>query len=195
MVETACKYELDLDDVPADRQTEYKDALSKAYLRRATAYEHVEKYELALVDYRASMALVPGAKGASDGITRCSKAMRTPTKDDTVQIEQPTVSKPLNLSDGGHMAMAEFDPFNQSATTAKPANALLDLSSMLSPPSASFVQPVVSEAELQNSERVQAFRAKDLQQQAEDAEKFRLKDEIDGKVNPSPSPFIYADCS
>ncbi|KAI8927863.1 hypothetical protein BC831DRAFT_450745 [Entophlyctis helioformis] len=48
----------------------------KSLLRRATAYEALEKWDLARDDYRRIMAVDAGVKGVSDGLSRCNKAFR-----------------------------------------------------------------------------------------------------------------------
>ncbi len=45
----------------------------KAYLRRAMAYEGLEKWQKAADDYRMAMELEPGTQAATEGFRRSSK--------------------------------------------------------------------------------------------------------------------------
>ncbi|KAG5465309.1 hypothetical protein CUR178_00008 [Leishmania enriettii] len=49
----------------------------KAYLRRGIAHEGMEKWKLALADYTKAQSLSPGVAGASQGILRCQRALRS----------------------------------------------------------------------------------------------------------------------
>ncbi|KAG5489888.1 hypothetical protein JKF63_00005 [Porcisia hertigi] len=49
----------------------------KAYLRRGIAYEGMEKWKLALEDYTKAQSISPGVAGASQGILRCQRALRS----------------------------------------------------------------------------------------------------------------------
>jgi stress-induced-phosphoprotein 1 len=48
----------------------------KALLRRAIAYEGLEKWKLALEDYQAIHHLSPGMTNVSQGVVRCQRALR-----------------------------------------------------------------------------------------------------------------------
>lgn len=48
----------------------------KAYIRRAIAYEGMEKWQLALNDYNEAKQLAPGLANVSQGILRCQRAIR-----------------------------------------------------------------------------------------------------------------------
>ncbi len=48
---------------------------SKAYQRRAMAYEALEKHKKALQDYTAAKENDPGNRQASDGVARCTKLL------------------------------------------------------------------------------------------------------------------------
>lgn len=48
----------------------------KALLRRAIAYEGLEKWKLALEDYNQVNMLSPGMSNVSQGVTRCQRALR-----------------------------------------------------------------------------------------------------------------------
>jgi stress-induced-phosphoprotein 1 len=49
----------------------------KAYLRRGIAYEGMEKWKLALEDYTKAQSISPGVAGASQGVLRCQRALRS----------------------------------------------------------------------------------------------------------------------
>lgn len=49
---------------------------SKALLRRAIAYEGLEKWQLALDDYNAINRISPGMSNVSQGVLRCQRAVR-----------------------------------------------------------------------------------------------------------------------
>lgn len=52
------------------------DTNVKAYIRRAIAYEGMEKWKLALDDYNKAKTLAPGLSNVSQGIVRCQRALR-----------------------------------------------------------------------------------------------------------------------
>lgn len=49
---------------------------AKAYMRRAIAYEGMEKWKLALADYEKAQRLAPGIQAVSQGVLRCQRALR-----------------------------------------------------------------------------------------------------------------------
>lgn len=49
----------------------------KAYIRRAIAYEGIEKWKLALEDYNTAMPLAPSLATISQGVLRCQRAIRS----------------------------------------------------------------------------------------------------------------------
>eukprot|EP00842_Homolaphlyctis_polyrhiza_P005101 jgi/Hompol1/5592/HPOL_004558-RA len=55
----------------------------KSLLRRATAYEAMEKWQLARDDYRTIMAADASVKGVSIGLARCSKALEPKSQIDS----------------------------------------------------------------------------------------------------------------
>lgn len=48
----------------------------KAYIRRAIAYEGMEKWKLALEDYNKAKSLAPSLSNVSQGVLRCQRAIR-----------------------------------------------------------------------------------------------------------------------
>lgn len=48
----------------------------KAFMRRAIAYEGMEKWKLALADYQAAQRLSPGISAVSQGVLRCQRSIR-----------------------------------------------------------------------------------------------------------------------
>ena len=155
IVEKMCMSELDLDDVADSQIHEYKDALSKACLRRATAYENIEHWEEAGKDYKKALEWNPNGKGAQDGIRRCAKAttsnIKSAENSTSAVIIEPT--KPVNNG---------------------PKSSGLDDLSFLA-------QPAPSNA-ADESERVSQMRAQDAEKERIDAEKLELKDEIDARL-------------
>lgn len=53
------------------------DTNVKAYLRRGIAYEGMEKWKLALEDYMKAQSISPSVAGASQGVLRCQRALRS----------------------------------------------------------------------------------------------------------------------
>ncbi|EPY28544.1 stress-inducible protein STI1 [Strigomonas culicis] len=49
----------------------------KAYMRRAIAFEGMEKWQKALDDYNVAKQLAPGLSNISQGILRCQRALRS----------------------------------------------------------------------------------------------------------------------
>ena len=180
-----CRRDLEC-DLTADEQRETRDALSKALLRRATAFENMEKYDDALQDYRACMEHHSGAKGASEGIRRCTQAISRKTKPVADPVAPNHSSAPQQQSSqAGVPKQDSFDPFaggpaqqQQSATSA-----LADLGLFASGPTISG--PSSSNATGNNfkSENVERLREKERAKEKEDEEKLRAKDGVDARLN------------
>ncbi|KAK7197254.1 stress-inducible protein STI1 [Novymonas esmeraldas] len=68
-------YSLMVDDCNA--AIEIDAANVKAYLRRGIAYEGMEKWKLALEDFTKAQSISPGVAGASQGMLRCQRALRS----------------------------------------------------------------------------------------------------------------------
>jgi hypothetical protein len=69
----------------------------KALLRRANAYEMMEKWEAARDDYRVIMGLDPNVKGVSAGLARVSNAL-APKSTAVVESIPQTATKPMAAS-------------------------------------------------------------------------------------------------
>jgi tetratricopeptide (TPR) repeat protein len=125
----------------------------KSLLRRATAFEALEKWEDAQSDYRKIMILDSSVKGVSLGLARCAKAL--------APVSQKSVPERKS---------------GPSSATPKVSNiSLLAQPQPASNHSDHQVKQAVDEA-------VQSFRAKSQQAEQEEALKFALKDKVDDKV-------------
>ena len=207
------EYDGDLDDgtVTVEQVQEYKDSISKALLRRATAYENMEKWEEAGRDYKRALDWNPGAKGAHDGIRRCGKAT---TRGQSMEAEDKVRGNHSGETNHGGSLLGgvdatdgfgAFDPFGASARTAKGTSAVNDLSFLAAPvgsqpkpaaaaatpfttatvvPPVKATPPAITTITNDNfkSERVEALREKDQQKLKEDEEKLAAKDSVDAMV-------------
>lgn len=157
-----CTDEQEYDDVSAEQWQEYRDSLAKAYLRRATAYENLEKWSDSLSDYKQAVRISPNAKGAAEGLRRCQNAHAK--RDEIVANSGPVQnSTPADFFD--RIAVAP----------AKPTSALGDLAAM-------HTQKPTPDLMVQPSEAVKALRAQDRQNETDDVEKLRVKDDVDMRL-------------
>jgi tetratricopeptide (TPR) repeat protein len=161
-----------------------KDQYTKALLRRASAYETMEKYDSAKDDYQKLINADPGiGKSVSDGLRRCQKAikMETDSKSETKdENNSPLISsnQSSNQYDFNEFMFSETSITTQSAsqsTFGAPLNAFgfIDPTASMST-SSIYVDP--------DNPAVVRLRDQARQQEFEDAEKFRLKDHVDQKI-------------
>ncbi|KAJ3192476.1 hypothetical protein HK101_006509, partial [Irineochytrium annulatum] len=139
----------------------------KSLVRRAAAYEAMEKWEAARMDYEALMRRDPTIKGVSQGLARARKALAPQTTQPAKQQQQRPAPAPVP-------ARSElenlFQPVNAFAPQAASAFAAPRASS-----SSSSVAP--------DGEAVKKLRAQNQQAEAEDAQKIALTDGVEAKIN------------
>ena len=142
----------------------------KSLLRRANAFEGMEKWEEAQADYRKILVIDPNVKSVSQGLARCAKALK------------PSEPAPADPS---------FDSgFGNAKTTKAPTSGMADFASFIQPApryttlslgltplsqASTHVQKAVDSA-------VQSLREKNQQIENEDALKLALKDKTDDRV-------------
>ncbi|TPX59565.1 hypothetical protein SpCBS45565_g07712 [Spizellomyces sp. 'palustris'] len=127
----------------------------KALLRRATAWEALERWGSAREDYRMVMAIDSSVKAASQGLARANKALQPPevaTKS-TPPPAVSTASKPQRST------FADMAGFEGSSKPMDP-----------------YVANAVNTA-------VQKLREQNQQSEDEEAMKLALKDQIDDQIN------------
>ncbi|KAJ3180974.1 hypothetical protein HDU87_001622 [Geranomyces variabilis] len=130
----------------------------KSLLRRATAYEAMEKWADALEDYRKLMGIDPSVKTASDGLGRCQKALRPPAAA-TVQAAASASAAPVKPV--SQFAAFE-DPFQSTPASISSESA--------------YVSNAVNAA-------VQKLREQNRAAENEDDQKLALKDQTDDLIN------------
>ncbi|RUO96112.1 hypothetical protein BC936DRAFT_142607, partial [Jimgerdemannia flammicorona] len=161
----------------AETEGGFREQAIKALLRRATAYEALEKYREAKGDFESLMKIDGGRnKAVNDGLGRCNKAIRLAESGDVDQkVVTPsgTPSRPPALSPSTSTSLNLFDP-----TPPNPANN--PFSSAFNP-SASLSSSSTAAAVNLNSPAVAQIRAQTRQQDAEDAERLRVKDQVDAR--------------
>ena len=101
--------------------------LIKAYLRRAAAYEHIERYKLAVDDLMRVRELQPYNKQAQTGITRCQKYIKqdegttyNPSRNDLNMPELPEIKKQAETVPEASPRQVQA-PESPKAAPAKPA--------------------------------------------------------------------------
>ncbi|KAJ3163591.1 hypothetical protein HDU86_000174 [Geranomyces michiganensis] len=129
----------------------------KSLLRRATAYEAMEKWADALEDYRKVMGIDPSVKTASDGLGRCQKALRPPPAAASVTVAASAASA------------APSKPVSQFAAFEDPTPASTSSES-------AYVSNAVNAA-------VQKLREQNRAAENEDDMKLALKDQTDDLIN------------
>lgn len=193
---------------PGGEGVVFADMYTKARIRRAQAFEGMEKYEEALKDYREVMVVSPGDKTASASMGRCQKAIRleqTPT-----QGEGARSTKGGGETGGGTggetkkisakdelLAMFEDAPAAAAPQSQVPEAKPSSLGPELDPfalgkgnvgtssssGGASKGYGHVTKQDIENSARVASMRAADAQIEQEDAERILVKDSVDARIN------------
>ncbi|KAJ3168565.1 hypothetical protein HDU88_001455 [Geranomyces variabilis] len=130
----------------------------KSLLRRATAYEAMEKWADALEDYRKVMGIDPSVKTASDGLGRCQKALRPPAAA-AAQTAPSASAAPIKPT--SQFAAFE-DPFQSTPASNSSESA--------------YVSNAVNAA-------VQKLREQNRAAENEDDMKLALKDQTDDLIN------------
>ncbi|CAI2185206.1 9315_t:CDS:2 [Funneliformis geosporum] len=166
-----------------------KDQYTKALFRRASAYEIMEKYENARDDYQKLISGDPNiGKNVSDGLRRCQKAIKIITSGEPrIKRENHSFPKSSNKSSNHY----EFNEFMLSGTSISTGLARSETQSTFGAPlnAFGFIDPMVSNDSTTSSTNVDPnipavakLRDQTRQQEFEDAEKLRLKDQVDQKI-------------
>ncbi|KAF9576719.1 hypothetical protein EC968_005492 [Mortierella alpina] len=160
------------DILPASAGVNLKDQLGKALMRRATAYENLEKYQEAKDDWAKLRDLDPGHRNAVEGHRRCEKAM--------AMVNGGTTS---SLSSASSPSARRPSPSSSLSPAAGRSG--LGVSSPMQDIFASHQSShneAKIRAELERSEGVTKLRQSAAQQEQEDDEKLRLSDQVDMKM-------------
>ncbi|KAG0027486.1 hypothetical protein BGZ81_005528 [Podila clonocystis] len=154
------------DVIPPSAGVNLKEHLGKALMRRATAYENLEKYKEAKDDWAKLRNLDPSHKNAVEGHRRCEKALalvNSGAVDKIATINPSVIRSPQPISGFGAPVRSSpmqdiFESQHKSSTSAR------------------------AKAELERSEGVSKLRLNAAQQEREDDEKLRLTDQVDMKM-------------
>ncbi|KAF9960205.1 hypothetical protein BGZ70_008664 [Mortierella alpina] len=153
------------------------DQLGKALMRRATAYENLEKYQEAKDDWAKLRDLDPGHRNAVEGHRRCEKAI--------AMVNGGTAS---SLSYSASSSPSARKPSPSSSSSLSPAAGRSTGLGVSSPMQDIFASHQSSHheakvrAELERSEGVTKLRQSAAQQEREDDEKLRLSDQVERKM-------------
>ncbi|KAF0455052.1 putative ER organization and biogenesis-related protein [Gigaspora margarita] len=149
----------------------------KALLRRASAYESMEKYNIAKDDYQKIMNIDPnGNKQVSDGLRRCQQAINMSSND----------VKPMQKSSNSSGFDDDFVPSSTQSysTLSNPFVSQLNEFGFINPTTTkqSSSNPIIETTVDPNNPAVVKLRNQTRQQEFEDAEKLRCKDQVDQKL-------------
>ncbi|KAF9290446.1 hypothetical protein BGZ88_007337 [Linnemannia elongata] len=152
------------DILPESAGVNLKDQMGKALMRRATAYENLEKYKEARDDWAKLKELDPGHRNAAEGQRRCEKAIAMVNGGGADGFAQPIARKPaVSAARQGGMSMSSpmQDMFASQQRTNNDAKV---------------------KAELARSEGVSKLRQNAAQQERDEDEKLRLTDQVEMKM-------------
>ncbi|KAG0208161.1 hypothetical protein BGX28_000776 [Mortierella sp. GBA30] len=145
-----------------------KEQMGKALMRRATAYENLEKYKEAKDDWTRLRELEPGHRNAVEGHGRCEKAiaMLNGTSPSTLSTSaRKTTASSVSLSPAGARSGPGSSPMQDIFASQQKSNNEARL-----------------RADLERSEGVTKLRQSAAQQEQEDDEKLRLSDQVEMKM-------------
>ncbi|KAK9765694.1 auxilin-like clathrin-binding protein required for normal clathrin function [Basidiobolus ranarum] len=159
----------------------FKDQLIKATLRRASANESKEKYEVAQKDFNRIISMDPNNKTGLEGIRRCQKAIR-------MMNGEVTSKSPISSSMNEPSASADLFTLEQPVTATAQAysptfGAHLDEFGFATIPAASASTSRVTKEDLDKSEAVSRLRAQDRFAEQEEEEKLRINDMVEDRLN------------
>ncbi|KAG0264717.1 hypothetical protein DFQ27_001058 [Actinomortierella ambigua] len=143
-----------------------KEQMSKALMRRATAYENMEKYKDAKRDWTLLRELDPSNKAAFEGLRRCDKAI------------QLTEGGGSGIGDGSGRSTPLKKASPVSNGSSMRSSALQDMYGTVH----SSAQQARTKAVIQNSEGVSKLREAARQQEKEEDEKLRVRDQVDQRM-------------
>ncbi|KXS13944.1 hypothetical protein M427DRAFT_57956 [Gonapodya prolifera JEL478] len=173
----------------------------KCLLRRGTAWEGMERWDRAREDYRKVLGLDGAVVAAREGVRRCEKALRGAAGaggdgegSGGVGGKSAVTSPPRTVGGAEASAKAQAPvgddlaglfggggggglPSQQAGGGAKPAAAAVldDFGFGVAPVSNTSAPAVAGEA-------LQSHREREMRADAEDAEKFALKDRVEAKI-------------
>ncbi|KAG9063003.1 hypothetical protein KI688_004603 [Linnemannia hyalina] len=152
------------DILPESAGVNLKDQMGKALMRRATAYENLEKYKEARDDWAKLKEMDPGHRNATEGQRRCEKAIAMVNGGGANGFAQPIARKPaVSAARQGGMSVSSpmQDMFSSQQRTNNDAKV---------------------KAELARSEGVGKLRQNAAQQERDEDEKLRLTDQVEMKM-------------
>ncbi|KAF9901273.1 hypothetical protein EC991_006292 [Linnemannia zychae] len=154
------------DVLPESASVNLKDQMGKALMRRATAYENLEKYKEARDDWAKLKELDPGHRNAAEGQRRCEKAIAMVNGGGADGFAQPTARKPtVSASAARQGSMSTSSPMQDMFASQQRTN-----------------NDAKVKAELERSEGVSKLRQSAAQQEKEEDEKLRLTDQVEMKM-------------
>ncbi|KAG0343975.1 hypothetical protein BG004_004858 [Podila humilis] len=160
------------DVVPPSAGVNLKDQMGKALMRRATAYESLEKYKEAKDDWAKLRELDPGHKNAVEGHRRCEKALAMVNSGAADMITSPAMTRTTTTT------TSIGNGFGGPANTGARSSPMQDLFASQQKSNVS----AKAKADLERSEGVSKMRQTAAQQEREDDEKLRLRDQVDMKM-------------
>ncbi|TPX48562.1 hypothetical protein SeMB42_g01503 [Synchytrium endobioticum] len=177
-----------VDDAAAVLEIDKRDC--KSLLRRAAAYEAMEKWAEARDDYKRILSTDATVKGVSNGLSRCQKALELTGKDVETGVASGINNSAISMkSSSTTFAIAEFDAISPKPMTTSPAK----VDSQVVPDKFELFDPVHSTAETAKpvdpyveravKKAVDSLRQAHQLAEAEDAMKLALKDQIDLKMS------------
>lgn len=154
------------DVVPPSAGVNLREHLGKALMRRATAYENLEKYKEAKDDWAKLRDLDPGHKNAVEGHRRCEKALALVSSGavDKIAITAPSVTRSPPTGNG-FGTQVRSSPMQDIFASQQKSN-----------------MSAKAKADLERSEGVSKLRQNAAQQERDDDEKLRLTDQVDMKM-------------
>ncbi|KAI1317368.1 hypothetical protein EDD11_008548 [Mortierella claussenii] len=150
-----------LDVLPSSIGINLKDQLGKALMRRATAYENLEKYKEAKDDWARLRELDPGHRNAAEGHRRCEKALTV-------------------MNGGGEMSTPKSTrkPLASNGFVSSSSLPMQDIFASHQHPN----QQAQLKADLNKSEGVSKLRQSAAQQEQDEDERLRLTDQVEKKM-------------
>ncbi|KNE56616.1 hypothetical protein AMAG_02406 [Allomyces macrogynus ATCC 38327] len=150
--------------------------VTKALLRQASALENVEKYAEAKEQFAAVLTRESGNKVASDGMTRCQRALSPAAKHAADAAPAPgaaaATSAPAAAQEPASV-VAMFDTLLTTNDASTPTTA-----GTAAPETA----PAVTQDEVDRSSRVRRLRAQERKAEADAEAALAVKDEIDAQL-------------
>ncbi|KAJ3057598.1 hypothetical protein HK102_011028, partial [Quaeritorhiza haematococci] len=175
-------------DVPIDHTTATTDGeinnkvtisiedRKKSLLRRATAYEALERWKDAEEDYRVLLGMDPGVRGVSLGLSRCLKALKQ--DDGSASNGGGGASGGVGIPIQGAEAGGQTSSNSQWGMFEEPFGGVGAASMSSSPP-----RPTSHAVKQAMQEAIDQHRGKEAEKEEEEALKLAYKDQTDFKLN------------